>query len=66
MRLRRSRLRRELRSQAVVGKPFRLGDASVGGQGLQSGLQSDLQLADWAPIRDLAYQGRAWSVNVMQ
>lgn len=62
MRLRRSRLRRELRSQAVVGKPFRLGDASVGGQWLQSGLQ----LADWAPIRDLAYQGRAWSVNVMQ
>ena len=62
MRLRRSRLRRELRSQAVVGKPFRLGDASVGGKGLQS----DLQLADWAPIRDQAYQGRAWSVNVMQ
>jgi hypothetical protein len=55
MRLRRNRLRRELRSQAVVGKPFRLGDASVG----EKGLQSDLQLADWEPIRDLAYQGRA-------
>ncbi|HYE61821.1 MAG TPA: ribbon-helix-helix protein, CopG family [Phycisphaerales bacterium] len=35
-------------------KPFRLKDGSVGGRGLQPGVD----LSNWSHIRDLAYQGR--------
>ena len=40
--------------EARAPKPFRLRDASVGGNGLQAGFEC----SDWARIRDAVYKGR--------
>jgi hypothetical protein len=47
-------LRAVLASRKAKGAPFKLRDASVGGQGLQPGVD----LGRWEPIRDQIYEGR--------
>ena len=47
-------LRQMMQTRKRPTKPFKLKDCSVGGQGLQDGVD----LADWASIRSLIYEGR--------
>jgi hypothetical protein len=45
---------RKVISERKAAPPFRLRDASFGGQGLAP----ELREADWETLRDLAYEGR--------
>ena len=45
---------RRLVSEKKRGHPFRLRDASFGG----NGLRPELRDADWARLRDMIYEGR--------